>query len=60
MPKRIQLSHQKGWRMPPGAKKVDRTSQWGNPFKVGDQITGRDGVVAVCISTAETLEPFVA
>ena len=35
MPKRIKLSRQKGWRMPPGARKVDRSTRWGNPFVVG-------------------------
>jgi len=35
MPKRIQLKRSKGWRMPPGTKKVDRSTRWGNPFKVG-------------------------
>ena len=36
MPKRIQRSRKKGWRKPEGAVIVDRTSRWGNPFKVGD------------------------
>tara|TARA_R110000868_G_scaffold389993_1_gene659426 strand:+ start:2789 stop:3202 length:414 start_codon:yes stop_codon:yes gene_type:complete len=31
-PKRIQLSRAKGWRMPDNTVKVDRTTQWGNPF----------------------------
>lgn len=31
-PQRIQLSQAKGWKMPPNTKKVDRTTQWGNPF----------------------------
>ena len=31
-PKRIQLSRAKGWRMPAGAVKVDRSTRWGNPF----------------------------
>lgn len=29
---RIQLKRTKGWRMPPGAVKVDRTTKFGNPF----------------------------
>ncbi len=33
MPKRIQLSRAKGWRMPPGTVKVDRTTKWGNPYR---------------------------
>lgn len=36
MPKRIQLSRRKGWRMPPNTVKVDRSTKWGNPF-VGDK-----------------------
>lgn len=35
-PVRIRLSRAKGWRMPPNTVKVDRTTRWGNPFKVGD------------------------
>lgn len=37
MPKRVQLSRQKGWRMPPNTVKVDRTTRWGNPFLVLDK-----------------------
>ena len=33
-PHRIQLRRTKGWRLPEGAIKVDRTTPWGNPFKV--------------------------
>lgn len=35
MPQRIQLSRQKGWRMPENTVKVDRTTKWGNPFVPG-------------------------
>ena len=41
-PKRIQRHRTKGWRKPPGAIIVDRTSRWGNPFKTpgdGDRET---------------------
>ena len=31
MPTRIQLRRTKGWRMPAGAVKVDRSTRWGNP-----------------------------
>lgn len=34
-PQRIQLSRAKGWRMPTGTIKVDRTTRWGNPWIVG-------------------------
>jgi hypothetical protein len=43
-PKRIQLSRAKGWRMPPGAVKVDRSTPWGNPF-----IVGLDGTAEQCV-----------
>ena len=35
-PKRIQLKRTKGWRMPPNTVKVDRTTKWGNPWKIGN------------------------
>lgn len=43
-PTRIRLSRAKGWRMPEGAVKVDRSTLWGNPFLVG-----RDGDAAQCV-----------
>jgi hypothetical protein len=36
MAKRIQLKRSKGWKMPAGAVKVDRTTRWGNPFTIAD------------------------
>jgi Domain of unknown function (DUF4326) len=36
MAERIQLSRAKGWRMPENTVKVDRTTKWGNPFRIGD------------------------
>lgn len=34
-PRRIQLSRQKGWRLPPDAVSVARPTRWGNPYRVG-------------------------
>lgn len=34
MPERIQLRRTKGWRMPANTVKVDRTTKWGNQFRV--------------------------
>lgn len=34
-PQRIQLKRTKGWKMPPNTVKVDRSTRWGNPFRVG-------------------------
>ena len=36
MPERIQLKRTKGWRMPAGVVKVDRSTKWGNPWRVGE------------------------
>lgn len=33
-PKRIQLSRKRGWRMPSNTKKVDRSTPFGNPFRI--------------------------
>ena len=41
MAQRIQLKRTKGWRLAEGAVKVDRTTDWGNPFVVGETI-GQD------------------
>jgi hypothetical protein len=41
MPKRIQRSRAKGWRMPDGAEYVGRPTRWGNPFRIeGGWLTG--------------------
>ncbi len=36
--------------MPPDTVKVDRTSKWGNPFKVGE-----DGTAAACVHAYRAL-----
>jgi Domain of unknown function (DUF4326) len=38
MPERIQLRRAKGWRMPEGAIKVDRSTRWGNIFWPGQRV----------------------
>lgn len=35
-PVRVQLSRKKGWKMPENTVKVDRSTIWGNPFRVGE------------------------
>jgi hypothetical protein len=42
-PRGIQRSRAKGWRLPPGAICVDRSTAWGNPF-----VVGRDGTAQEC------------
>jgi hypothetical protein len=39
-PIRIKLSRRKGWKMPENAKKVDRTTRWGNPYQAGQDGDG--------------------
>lgn len=53
-PQRITLSRAKGWRMPPGTVKVDRTTRYGNPFTVdGAESAGYHGtqreLAAFCV-----------
>lgn len=36
-PKRVTLSRKKGWRIPPNTVKVDRSTQWGNPYRIGEK-----------------------
>jgi hypothetical protein len=38
MPERIQLKRTKGWKMPPNTVKVDRTTNFGNPFTVSSKM----------------------
>lgn len=38
MPARIRLSRRAGWRMPENTVKVDRTTEWGNPFVIGEPV----------------------
>ena len=50
MPKRIQRSRRKGWRMPPNTVNVARPSKWGNPF-----IVGQDGSRERCVALYRAL-----
>ena len=57
MPCRIQLSRAKGWRMPPDTVKVDRTTVWGNRWKIGTNSNHLGRQVA---SNADAVECFRA
>jgi hypothetical protein len=50
VPYRERLSRARGWRMPPGTKKVDRTTWFGNPFEVDVH-----GTRTECIAMFEAL-----
>lgn len=56
-PKRIQLSRRKGWRMPPNAVKVDRTTRWGNHYRPGGPVFREKGFGKVK-DTAEAVALF--
>lgn len=55
MPERIQMTRQKPWRAEfPDAVIVARPTKWGNPFRIGDALTGgsvADGDHAVNLFT---------
>lgn len=61
---RIQLRRSKGWRIPENTVKVDRTTKWGNPFKVGEDGTAEECVELyrallagyICLSCKQTVE----
>lgn len=55
MAERIQLSRRKGWRMPDGAVKVDRTTPFGNPFIVNPNVEpgSKSGGAYICVPTVE-------
>lgn len=63
-PSRIQLSRKKGWRMPPGTVKVDRSTRWGNPFNATQTYTNHLGGVILQLrerpSLARCLDLFQA
>ena len=58
-PVRVQLSRAKGWRMPANTVKVDRTTKWGNPFKVGEPYYNAEtGETETCQTTERAVELF--
>lgn len=46
-PTRIQLKRSRGWRIPPGAVKVDRSTWWGNPYRVSESASAAQTVQAL-------------
>jgi hypothetical protein len=52
-PRRIQLSRERGWRMPAGAVSVARPTRWGNPYRV-KPTRGRGGSVDWMVATRES------
>lgn len=69
MPKRIKLSRAKGWRLPARTVKVDRTTRFGNPYRINERIDLKQvkrwgwnlspgGSKCVCQSSAEAVARF--
>ena len=54
-PVRVQLKRTKGWRMPENTVKVDRSTRWGNPFKVHGDGYPMDPKVAVMLFRKQLL-----
>lgn len=52
VPRRIQLSRRKGWRLPVGAIHVARPSRWGNPYRVAVGTAVADRQIAVSLFEA--------
>lgn len=46
-PIRLQRKRQKGWRKPENSVIVDRTSRWGNPFRVVKRLDGTFDVITL-------------
>lgn len=61
-PRRVQLSREAGWRMPPNTVKVDRTTKWGNHFVVLPGRSGYDAIMAGspihCLTAHEAVARF--
>lgn len=59
MAERITLSRARGWRMPENTVKVDRSTRWGNPFRVGDRVQlTPDQPLVVCFSAQEAIDAY--
>lgn len=70
VPMRVQLSREKGWRLPPNTIKVDRSTEFGNPYCVGERVNmtmvrrwgweiSRRGQKIVCEDAREAVDRFM-
>lgn len=62
LPRRIQFSRKKGWKMPPNTVLVSRPSQWGNIFTVdpvsAERFQNRLPPTTACRTAAEAVERY--
>ena len=49
-----QRKRTKGWRKPEGSVCVDRSTMWGNPFKIGEEIVADDDEYGLIVWTPDT------
>jgi hypothetical protein len=58
MPRRVQLQRRRGWRMPANTVKVDRSTRWGNPFRIGAGMSREESIARfrAWISAAERVD----
>lgn len=56
MPVRIQLKRTKGWRLPPNTVKVDRSTPFGNPYRIGPKLDRKAAISAFRAYLAKRLE----
>jgi hypothetical protein len=59
-PQRLKRSRVKGWRKPDDAVIVDRTSRWGNPYRVGTNAADNLDAVAKFRSHLQSNPDLVA
>ena len=45
IPVRIQLSRRRGWRMPTNTVKVDRSTPWGNRYKITARLSRARAII---------------
>ena len=63
-PYRFQIRRTKGWKKPEGGVCVSRSSRWGNPFKIGPDMSREESVHRfeeyIAAMPAEEREAFLA
>jgi uncharacterized protein DUF4326 len=55
MPARIQLKRTRGWRLPPNTVKVDRSTPYGNPYRISPTLDRKSAISAFRVYLAERL-----
>jgi hypothetical protein len=56
MPVRIQLKRTSGWRLPANTIKVDRSTRYGNPYRIGPELDRQKAIAAFTAHLERRLE----